>query len=1144
MTPKTPLVLKVAVLTAFSLIATLRVAPQPSIDNEPRRVQVLQIPLPAPSAEMKERIANLLESIPPVRLGWLDSFPVVDDKVYIHGGPFDRSVVDILVQATEAGGPSEPMWPGLRREFPAEVKEEILAGGPAAIEALISIMIDEMESPYLEVPAVLIALWDRLSSEQKDMYLRHHIHPYVGMKPRYEQGSREWIRAGAEARLSWPSTQPHPIPEATTEVFVDGRLIAQRGTNKTWDEHRAGVVRMGRAFNIVPVDVSELALGPHTIRAVTTYTFVCEGRAYTGEADSGDRPFEIVQPFMPNQLAAAPGREIDRLVEKAFVIKEIDPQPIWSEEENELVAWAPQLVPGPGEKEGYAIHMPVYRVARDLPVDLAFEVEYHLLDNGDVVQGSPVKVRKGMGGSGSFGFRSANPNADRQQFISDRDGYVPLRIILTPSEQVAKDYGLTDYYDRPITVENLRARVHRFDLAAVNEIKQYLEEIVSELQSSLQISDREAKQLSRVARDLERGSAAAIINLRGSPDNLDTAVVPFLVRLLDVPEVGFMDSIPRNAMDQLVWIGAPAVETLRKTLENESAQTRKYAALGLKAMGTPKAHEALLSARDSADAEVRAIAESMNLEPATDDVVDVPDPVLRQAIRKALRKDSDSFTRQEIAEARLARLYVESRPGGVLCKNLEGIDACRDLTSLTIAENALQDIGPVSALTKLIEFRIERGTVSDFSPLASLKRLERLRIAHNPVADLEFMAELTSLRYEVELIELNISDLRPLTGLTGFSKLDLQDNAITDVSPLASLEKLYRVNLGGNPLRNVRPLKQAPNLSWLGLARTGIQDVEFVSDMVKLGGLDVGHTDVTDLRPVAKAPALKGLAIDGLRIDNLEALANARLTGISFSETEIADLSRLSSISTLKSIRAANARIRDIGVFRTLNNLETLYLPGNAIEDLSPIADLKMLSKLNASGNRIADARPIAGLTRLTEIDLSDNRIAMLPAFDGMTGLRNLRLYNNRIVDIEPLLILSPSTQVLFMNNLLNCESIEEHIPALEARGIHVLYSGFCISSVEPSSAPAGKTVKLTFSVRGNMGTLFYPVGDGGYYPKSIYLGRDGADGIQAENFRIVDENRVDCTFSLGSAPHGIWDLHVDINERLKGALIGAFTIR
>ena len=387
--------IRYACIAGMSLLLFLIFAPkspaQQAVTPLENRIDVAQIPLPEATIEMIEEVRELLDSLPPVRMGWLDSFPLIDGKYYFGGRPLDQQYVDSALFFTESTPHTDTYGFGLRRQFPPKVKERLLALRPGSIDALLSIMIDNIEAPVLQVPTVLSVLWASLSTEQKDMYLRHRVQPYIEVKPRYEKGTEEYIRAGFEMRLFWPATEPIQPPISSTNIYLDGN-IARKISSSLDSSYGIGIVRHGSPYNVLSVKVSGLGLGRHTIRSVTNYEFVCEGRTYVGVSDSGEVPFEVIQPFLANQLAAQPDPHIDRLVREHVKFLEINPRSIWTKEVAEIIAWEPTYSTRVNDSEGYAFHLPILRIDGPLPVSLAYDVEFQLLDNGEIFAGSPVTL--------------------------------------------------------------------------------------------------------------------------------------------------------------------------------------------------------------------------------------------------------------------------------------------------------------------------------------------------------------------------------------------------------------------------------------------------------------------------------------------------------------------------------------------------------------------------------------------------------------------------------------------------------------------------------------------------------------------------------------------------------------------------------
>ena len=135
-------------------------------------------------------------------------------------------------------------------------------------------------------------------------------------------------------------------------------------------------------------------------------------------------------------------------------------------------------------------------------------------------------------------------------------------------------------------------------------------------------------------------------------------------------------------------------------------------------------------------------------------------------------------------------------------------------------------------------------------------------------------------------------------------------------------------------------------------------------------------------------------------------------------------------------------------------NLTYLDLSGNRISDISPLAGLSHLKTLRLFENKTTDISPLGSLVNLQQLDLQHNRIVDIEPLSGLIQIEKLYLNHNQIVDLKPL-VDNPglvnenpvhledgfdfrADVVGVGGNPLSEVSRNEHIPALEARGVIV----------------------------------------------------------------------------------------------------------
>jgi Leucine-rich repeat (LRR) protein len=143
---------------------------------------------------------------------------------------------------------------------------------------------------------------------------------------------------------------------------------------------------------------------------------------------------------------------------------------------------------------------------------------------------------------------------------------------------------------------------------------------------------------------------------------------------------------------------------------------------------------------------------------------------------------------------------------------------------------------------------------------------------------------------------------------------------------------------------------------------------------------------------------------------------------------------------------AANERgIADLAGIERCSNVESLDLFGNDISDVGPLGGLINLQQtLDLGDNRVADIGPLSNLTKLRELLLDGNQIDNISPLSGLTELNKLELADNQISDISPLVNnmgLGAGDEVDLQNNPLDDDAYNTHIPALQARGVNVLFT-------------------------------------------------------------------------------------------------------
>ena len=93
----------------------------------------------------------------------------------------------------------------------------------------------------------------------------------------------------------------------------------------------------------------------------------------------------------------------------------------------------------------------------------------------------------------------------------------------------------------------------------------------------------------------------------------------------------------------------------------------------------------------------------------------------------------------------------------------------------------------------------------------------------------------------------------------------------------------------------------------------------------------------------------------------------ASLTGLSFGDINITDLSGLEYCTNLTDLHLYRTQINDISILSLLANLTILNLNENQLSDISPLSSLTNLVKLYLSENQIIDISPLSSLNQVDQ---------------------------------------------------------------------------------------------------------------------------------------------------------------------------------
>ncbi|MEG2868715.1 MAG: hypothetical protein RR894_13300 [Terrisporobacter sp.] len=215
-----------------------------------------------------------------------------------------------------------------------------------------------------------------------------------------------------------------------------------------------------------------------------------------------------------------------------------------------------------------------------------------------------------------------------------------------------------------------------------------------------------------------------------------------------------------------------------------------------------------------------------------EEVVNIEDAYLRKAINKALGRDVNSLDNITVndmenitkIDSGFLELHTDEKgepKRGI--KSLSGLEYAKNLKTLQISMNNVNDLTPIKDLTNLEFLEVYRNEISDLTPLRNLKNLEHLDIYNNAgIVNLEPISKLNKINF----IDMHYCNRRTsrvtfedLGSLTNLEFLSIDDNFVDNLGFVKNLKKLSTFSCNNNyvtDLTNIQGLASDSFEDWSG----------------------------------------------------------------------------------------------------------------------------------------------------------------------------------------------------------------------------------------------------------------------------------------------------------------------------------------
>ena len=481
-----------------------------------------------------------------------------------------------------------------------------------------------------------------------------------------------------------------------------------------------------------------------------------------------------------------------------------------------------------------------------------------------------------------------------------------------------------------------------------------------------------------------------------------------------------------------------ALETLRRMDHSDSVVTERIAALEQRRL------------QQQADGKVIIAGESYDAATAELDLSGrgLGDGVLQELVRLY------ALTGLSLAENELTDITPLSALGGLRTLDLSG-NGIRDVTALgklsnlrtlTLDRNPLEDLSPLYALQELSLLSLRGVTLEDGQLEALSAALPHCAILTDGSREGTLNICLGGVKFDTEVTELDLSgldlrDIQCLSLCTNLRSLNLSNNAVSDLRPLMNLQKLEQLNLSGNQVSDLRPLIGLPSLRRLDVSRNAVTDTSAIGSMPGLRDLDLSDNPIGDFSGLKKLSGLETLRLEnaGVRDEDLAYLytlnrlnrlaldRNDGLTGDAMNELK----RQLPNCSVSHSDLVY---VVELGGEEFRTDEESLTLEGSELSDLYGLEKMDQLETVKLGRNRIENLSVFQNSRsrdKIRYLDLSYNRIQDVSPLSALTAVETLDLRGNNISSVRPLQHMTCLKRLLLTGNPLSEEQLEELRKAL-----------------------------------------------------------------------------------------------------------------
>ena len=178
-------------------------------------------------------------------------------------------------------------------------------------------------------------------------------------------------------------------------------------------------------------------------------------------------------------------------------------------------------------------------------------------------------------------------------------------------------------------------------------------------------------------------------------------------------------------------------------------------------------------------------------------------------------------------------------------------DDLKNISQVIGRGKAIQSLEGIQHCKVLMKIDLANNEIVDLKPIADLKQLQSIDLSGNKIADIAPLSELVSLQY-LQLTKNGVEDLSPLSNLKSMNSLYLSENKIKSLAAIAGLKKLWTLQVAKNPIEDASAIQDLPRLKTLNLNESGLKKLDFLKGTKELSLLMLDKNPLESLDPLVE----------------------------------------------------------------------------------------------------------------------------------------------------------------------------------------------------------------------------------------------------------------------------------------------------